>query len=74
MLQSLNSKERVDMPEVVCKFLDIFPEYLPRLSPVREIEFSIKILPRTAPISKEPYPHDFGGTSGTEKVDSKTAR
>ena len=43
------------MLEVVCEFLDIFPEDLPGLSPVREIEFSIKIMPGTTPISKAPY-------------------
>jgi len=39
------------MPEVVCEFLNIFPEDLPGLPPVREIEFSIEVLPETAPIS-----------------------
>ena len=43
------------MPEVVCEFLDIFPEDFPELPPVREIEFSIEVLPGTAPISKAPY-------------------
>ena len=51
----MNSKEQVNMPKVVCKFLDIFPEDLSELPPAREIEFSIKILPRIAPISKVPY-------------------
>ena len=55
MLESLNSKEQVTIPEVVCEFLDIFSEDLPRLPPVREIEFSIEIMPGTAPISKAPY-------------------
>ena len=51
----MNSKEQVNIPEVVCEFLDIFPEDLPELPPVREIEFSIEIMPGTAPISKAPY-------------------
>jgi len=55
VLESLNSKEQVNIPEVVCEFLDIFPEDLPGLLPVREIEFSIEVLPETAPISKTPY-------------------
>ena len=51
----MNSKEQVNMPEVVCEFLDIFPEDLPRLPPVRKIEFSIEVLPGTTPIFKAPY-------------------
>jgi len=43
------------MPMVVCIFLDIFPEDLSGLSPVQEIEFSIKVLPETSPISKVSY-------------------
>ena len=55
MLESLDSKEQVNMPEVVCEFLDIFPEDLPGLPPVREIEFSIEVLSGTVPIFKAPY-------------------
>jgi len=40
---------------MVREFLDIFPEDLPGLPPVREIEFSIEVLPGTSPISKAPY-------------------
>ena len=40
---------------VVCEFLDVFPEDLPRLPPNREVEFSIKLEPDTAPISRRPY-------------------
>ena len=36
---------------VVCEFLDVFPEDLPRLSPDRDVEFSIEFEPSTAPIS-----------------------
>ena len=51
----MNSKEQVNMPEVVCEFLNIFPEDLPGLPHVQEIEFSIEVLPRTTPISKASY-------------------
>ena len=37
---------------VVCEFLDIFVEDLPRLPPDREVEFSIELEPGTAPISR----------------------
>ncbi|WVZ58342.1 hypothetical protein U9M48_008621 [Paspalum notatum var. saurae] len=40
---------------VVCDFPDVFPEELPGLSPDRDVEFRIELVPRTAPISKRPY-------------------
>ena len=44
------------MPKpVVEEFLDVFPEDLPGLPPDRVLEFSIDVIPGTAPISKAPY-------------------
>jgi hypothetical protein len=43
---------------IVCEYPDIFPEELPGMSPNRDIEFSIELLPRTAPISKRAYRMD----------------
>ena len=40
---------------MVCEFPDVFPEDLPGLPPDREVEFSIKLEPGTAPISRRPY-------------------
>ncbi|WVZ76022.1 hypothetical protein U9M48_024027 [Paspalum notatum var. saurae] len=40
---------------VVCEFLDVFPEDLPGLPPDREVEFSIELVPGTAPIYRKPY-------------------
>jgi hypothetical protein len=42
----------------VCEYPDVFPEELPGMSPDHDIEFSIELLPRTAPISKRPYRMD----------------
>jgi hypothetical protein len=39
--------------QVVCEFSDVFPEYLPRLPPERDVEFELK--PGTAPISRRSY-------------------
>ena len=39
---------------VVCEFPDVFPEDLPGLPPDRDVEFSIKLEPSTAPISRRP--------------------
>jgi hypothetical protein len=43
-----------DIP-IVREFPDVFPEDLPGLPPDREVEFSIDLVPGTAPISKAPY-------------------
>jgi hypothetical protein len=40
---------------VVRDFPDVFPEELPGMSPDREVEFVIDLLPGTAPILKRPY-------------------
>ncbi|XP_059670062.1 uncharacterized protein LOC132315717 [Cornus florida] len=42
-------------PAIVCNFLDVFPEDLTELPPHREVEFSIELMPGTAPISMAPY-------------------
>jgi hypothetical protein len=44
-----------DNVRVVRDFLDVFPKELPGMPPDREVEFVIDLLPRTAPISKQPY-------------------
>jgi hypothetical protein len=43
-----------DIP-VVCEFLDVFLNDLPGLPLDREVEFKIKLIPGTAPISRRPY-------------------
>jgi hypothetical protein len=40
---------------VVKEFMDVFPEELPGMSPEREVEFYIDLIPGTAPIAKRPY-------------------
>jgi hypothetical protein len=46
---------RIEEIPIVREFVDVFPEKLPRIPPDREIEFTIDLLPNTAPISKAPY-------------------
>ena len=41
--------------KVVRDFLDVFSEDLQGLPPDREVEFTIELVPRTAPILKAPY-------------------
>ena len=40
---------------VVREFQDVFPEELPGLPPVREIEVSIETIPGVSPIAQSPY-------------------
>ena len=40
---------------VVKDFPDVFPVELPGIPPVRKVDLSIEILPRTSPTSRAPY-------------------
>ena len=40
---------------LLSKFRDVFPEEILGLPPQREIDFSIEIVPGSAPVSKIPY-------------------
>nr|GFD24179.1 putative reverse transcriptase domain-containing protein [Tanacetum cinerariifolium] len=40
---------------IVSEFPDVFPDELPRIPPVREVEFNIELIPGAEPISKAPY-------------------
>ena len=37
------------------EFRDVFPDEIPGLHPKRDIDFKIELVPRAAPMSKEPY-------------------
>ena len=39
------------LPQVVCKYEDVFPDELPRLPPHRDVDFVIELYPGTSPIS-----------------------
>nr|GFB78056.1 hypothetical protein [Tanacetum cinerariifolium] len=43
-----------DQP-IVSEFPDVFPDELPVIPPVREVEFNIELIPGAQPISKAPY-------------------
>ncbi|GJZ99399.1 putative reverse transcriptase domain-containing protein [Tanacetum coccineum] len=40
---------------VVKEFPEVFPEDLPGLPPVRQVEFQIDLIPRAAPVARAPY-------------------
>ena len=48
-------RQDLDLPRVVCDYLDVFPDELPRLPPHRDVEFCIELHPSTLPISMTPY-------------------
>ncbi|KAA0061793.1 ty3-gypsy retrotransposon protein [Cucumis melo var. makuwa] len=50
-------KEEVSLSSepVVREYPDVFPDELPGLSPLKEVDFSIELEPGTAPISRAPY-------------------
>ena len=59
-IQVTNLLEKENKPSledfaVLHGFRDVFVDEIPELPPTREIDFSINILPRSAPISKAPY-------------------
>ena len=37
----------LDLPRVVCKFADVFPDELPGLPPNRDVDFGIELHPGT---------------------------
>ncbi|KAG8498362.1 hypothetical protein CXB51_006995 [Gossypium anomalum] len=55
VLDSKESEKKLESVPVVCKYPDVFPEELPGLPPVREVEFGIELVPGTTPILIAPY-------------------
>ncbi|GJR06690.1 putative reverse transcriptase domain-containing protein [Tanacetum coccineum] len=49
-----DEKRLEDIP-VVKEFSDVFPEDLPGLPPVRQVEFQIDLIPGAAPVARTPY-------------------
>ena len=41
----------LDLPWVVCEYVDVFPDELPRLPSYRDVDFGIELHPGTSPIS-----------------------
>nr|GEU96942.1 putative reverse transcriptase domain-containing protein [Tanacetum cinerariifolium] len=49
-----DEKRLEDIP-VVREFPDVFPEDLPGLPPIRQVEFQIDLIPGTSPVAHAPY-------------------
>ncbi|GJQ94892.1 reverse transcriptase domain-containing protein [Tanacetum coccineum] len=54
MEKKSNEKRQEDIP-VVREFLEVFPEDLPGLPLVRQVEFQIDLIPGAAPVARAPY-------------------
>ncbi|GJX84154.1 putative reverse transcriptase domain-containing protein, partial [Tanacetum coccineum] len=54
MEKKSGKKQLKDIP-VVREFLKVFPEDLPSLPPVRQVEFQIDLMPGAAPVARAPY-------------------
>ncbi|XP_058741477.1 uncharacterized protein LOC131613856 [Vicia villosa] len=52
---SIENKTSIEEIPVVNEFLEVFPDDITELSPEREVEFSIDLVPGTRPISMAPY-------------------
>ncbi|KAA3484100.1 DNA/RNA polymerases superfamily protein [Gossypium australe] len=55
ILDTKVSESKIESVLIVSEFLDVFPEELLGLPPVREVEFAIELVPGTSLISIAPY-------------------
>ncbi|KAA3470221.1 Gag-Pol polyprotein [Gossypium australe] len=55
MLNTKVSELKIELVPVVCEYPNVFPEELPGLPPIREVELGIDLVPGTSPILIAPY-------------------
>ena len=44
----------LDLPRVVCEYVDVFPDELPGVPPHRDVDFGVDLHPGISPISMTP--------------------
>ncbi|GJY87381.1 putative reverse transcriptase domain-containing protein [Tanacetum coccineum] len=49
------SERHLEDVHVVCEFLEVFPDDLPRLPLPRQVKFRIELMPGAAPVARAPY-------------------
>ncbi|GJW93831.1 putative reverse transcriptase domain-containing protein [Tanacetum coccineum] len=54
-MEKKSDKKRLEDIPVVKEFLEVFPENLPGLPPVRQVEFQIDLMPGAAPVARATY-------------------
>ena len=47
--------QELGLPRAIYEYEDVFPDELPRLSPYRDMDFTIELHPNTSPISMTPH-------------------
>ncbi|GJS41499.1 putative nucleotidyltransferase, ribonuclease H [Tanacetum coccineum] len=55
VMEKKSAEKRLEDIPVVREFLEVFPEDLPGLPPVRQVEFQIDLIPGAAPVARAPY-------------------
>ncbi|GJS65886.1 putative reverse transcriptase domain-containing protein [Tanacetum coccineum] len=55
VMKNKSDEKRLEDIPVVREFLEVFPEDLPGLPPVHQVEFQIDLIPRAAPVARAPY-------------------
>ncbi|GJV08093.1 putative reverse transcriptase domain-containing protein [Tanacetum coccineum] len=55
VMEKKSDEKRLEDIPVVREFLEVFPENLPGLPPVRQVEFQIDLMPGAAPVARAPY-------------------
>ncbi|GJT02421.1 putative reverse transcriptase domain-containing protein [Tanacetum coccineum] len=55
VIEKKSDEKRLEDIPVVKEFLEFFPEDLPGLPPVRQVEFQIDLIPGTTPVARAPY-------------------
>ncbi|GJU78680.1 putative reverse transcriptase domain-containing protein [Tanacetum coccineum] len=55
VMEKKSDKKKLEDIPVVKEFPDVFPEDLPGIPPVRQVEFQIDLIPGAAPIARTPY-------------------
>ena len=59
---------------IICEYLDVFFEEMNGLTPKREIEFTIEVVPGTTPISQTPFRMALHELKGVKKLIAEIAR
>nr|GFA63536.1 reverse transcriptase domain-containing protein [Tanacetum cinerariifolium] len=55
VMEKKSNEKRIENIPVVREFPDVFPEELPGLPPVRQVEFQIDLIPGATPVAHAPY-------------------
>ncbi|GKD86141.1 putative reverse transcriptase domain-containing protein, partial [Tanacetum coccineum] len=54
-MEKKSDDKRMEYIPVVREFLEVFPEDLPGLPPIRQVEFQIDLIPGVTPVARAPY-------------------